>query len=494
MKFPNNFLWGGATAANQCEGAYNEGGKGLSIADVIARKMAGGQTTLAPESGKRKSPTEVTSEEIKAAINSTDTSLYPKRHGIDFYHHYKEDIALMAEMGFKVFRMSISWARIFPQNNGIPNEEGLKFYDDVFDELHKYGIEPLVTMSHYDMPLYITLDYNGWANHKVIDLFTKYVEIICTRYKNKVKYWLTFNELDGGKHHPFDATGLVEDRYDGKDFQTAVYQAIHHQLIASALAVKICHEIIPDAKVGCMTAYHPCYAYTTNPIDVLKAKKDMHSCVESTDIQVFGYYPAYLLNKLKKENIQLEITEKDKQILKEGTVDFVSFSYYSSKCSANETQKENDGDFYTFMKGLENPYLKSSQWGNPIDPLGLRIALIELYERYRKPLFIVENGLGAKDTVDADGKIHDDYRIAYLKDHLKAALAAIEEDGVELMGYTSWGCIDLISAGSNQISKRYGYIYVDLDDEGNGTYQRLRKDSFYWYKEVISSNGASLFE
>lgn len=494
MKFPDHFLWGGATAANQCEGAYDLGGKGISIADVISCKVANGQTTPMADLNKRKSPTEVTSEEIQAAINSTDTARYPKRHGIDFYHHYKEDIALFAQMGFKVFRMSISWARIFPKNDGVVNEEGLKFYDDVFDELHKYHIEPLVTMSHYDMPLYITLDYNGWANRKVIDLFEKYVRTICTRYQHKVKYWLTFNELDGGKHHPFDATGLVEDMYEGQNFQDAIYQAIHHQLLASALAVQICHEIIPDALVGCMTAYHPCYAATTNPIDILKAKEEMHSCVESTDVQVFGAYPAYFLNKLKKENIHITITEEDRDILKNGTVDFVSFSYYSSKCCAVRTDNENNGDFYTFMKGIENPYLKKSQWGNPIDPLGLRIALIELYERYHKPLFIVENGLGAKDTIAEDGKIHDDYRISYLKEHLNAALQAINEDGVELMGYTSWGCIDLISAGSNQISKRYGYIYVDLDDEGNGTYKRIIKDSFDWYKKVISTNGQSLFD
>lgn len=484
MKFPDHFLWGGATAANQCEGAYDEGGKGLSIADVIARK--------AGPYGKPMS--EMSSTDIEKAIHSTDTSMYPKRHGVDFYHHYKEDIALFAEMGFKVFRMSISWARIFPNNNLIPNEEGLAFYDKVFDELHKYNIEPLVTMSHYDMPLYIALDYNGWANRDVINLFETYVQTICKRYKNKVKYWLTFNELDGGKHHPFDATGLIEDCYDSKEsFTNAIYQAIHHQLIASAKAVKICHEIIPDSLVGCMTAYHPYYAYSTNPLDVIKAKVDMHNCVESTDVQVFGSYPQYLINRMKKENIQINIAEEDNQILKEGIVDFVSFSYYSSSCSVNEPDSNEKGDVYTFMNGIKNPYLKCSEWGNPIDPVGLRVAMIELYERYRKPLFIVENGLGAKDKV-VDGKIHDYYRIEYLKEHLKEALKGINEDGVELMGYTSWGCIDLISAGSSQISKRYGYIYVDIDDEGKGSYERIRKDSFYWYQKVIQTNGESLYD
>lgn len=493
MKFPENFLWGGATAANQCEGAYNEGGKGWSLADMIPRRVASGQTTMSDKMKNKMSPTEVSTNEILEAMASNDLSLYPKRHGIDFYHHYKEDIQLFAEMGFKVFRMSISWARIFPENNLIPNEEGLAFYDQVFDELKKHNIEPLVTMSHYDTPLYIAMEYQGWASREVIDLFTFYVRTICTRYKDKVKYWLTFNELDGGKHHPFDATGLIEDRFTGEDFKTAIYQAIHHQLVASAHAVKICHEIIPDAKVGCMTAYHPCYGYTCDPEDILQAKKDMHQCVESTDIQVFGYYPKYLLRRLEKENIHLNITKEDKKVLKEGTVDFVSFSYYSSKCSSSKPIEENNGDSYTFMKGIKNPYLQESEWGNPIDPTGLRIALIELYERYRLPLFIVENGIGAKDILE-DGQIHDPYRIHYLKEHLKAILLAIEEDGVDLMGYTSWGCIDLISAGSNQMSKRYGYIYVDIDDEGKGSYQRYRKDSFYWYQKVIATNGKSLFE
>ncbi len=492
MSFPKGFLWGGATAANQLEGAYNEGGKGFSLADTIKLRVKKDQTS-AITNGKMKSPTEVTTSEIEEALASTDMSSYPKRHGIDFYHHYKEDIKLFSEMGFKVFRMSISWARIYPKNDGKVNEEGLKFYDAVFDECKKYGIEPLVTMSHYDTPLYIALDYNGWASREVIDLFTTYVRTICTRYKDKVKYWLTFNELDGGKGHPYDATGLVEDRYQGDDFDSAIYQAIHHQLVASSLATQICHEIIPDSKVGCMTAYHPTYANTTNPLDILEAKKEMHSCVESTDVQVFGYYPKFLLKTMEEKNIHISMTKEDEEILKAGTVDFVSFSYYSSKVVSHQKMNEKEGDFYTFMKGIDNPYLQKSQWGNPIDPIGLRIALVELYERYHKPLFIVENGIGAKDEV-VDGKIHDDYRINYLKQHLIALHDAIEEDGVECLGYTSWGCIDLISAGSNQVSKRYGYIYVDLDDEGHGTYKRIPKDSFYWYQEVIATNGESLFK
>ena len=491
MRYPEGFLWGGATAANQCEGAYNEGGKGLSIADCIPRRMKAGATKMVmPLKGK--SPTEVGLDEIHQAMESTDLSLFPKRRGIDFYHHYKEDIALFAEMGFKCYRMSISWARIYPNNDLKVNEEGLQFYDQVFDELAKYNIEPLVTMSHYDIPLYICLDYHGWANRKVIDLFESYVETITTRYATKVKYWLTFNELDGGKGHPFDATGLVEEHYEGLDFDSAIYQAIHNQLVASARAVKITHRNIPGSLVGCMTAYHPTYTLTADPKDALEAMAEKQSCLESTDIQVFGFYPKYLLKKMEKKNIHIECTKQDEEDLKSGTVDFVSFSYYSSKvASVHGDIKE--GDFYTFMRGIENPYLEATAWGNPIDPTGLRISMVELYDRYRLPLFIVENGLGAKDVVE-DGKIHDGYRIEYLKRHLIAALEAIEEEGVELLGYTSWGCIDLISAGSNQIEKRYGYIYVDQDDEGNGTQQRIRKDSFYWYQKVIETNGESLFE
>ena len=481
-KFPEGFLWGGAVAANQYEGGWNEGGKGVSVSDCARHHLDVDVQDYAKQN-------EISTKEILEAMKSDDTSLYPKRHGSDGYHHYKEDIKLFAEMGFKVFRMSIAWSRIFPNGDDeFPNEEGLKFYDDVFDELLKYGIEPLVTMSHYEPPLNLVLKYDGWYSRKTVDFFEKYVKIICERYKNKVKYWLTFNEIDSIIRHPYTTGGLLKDRFEGKNFEEVCYQAMHHQFVASALATKICHEIIPDAKVGCMITKLTYYPLTCKPEDVLKAQQYMRNIYAYSDTQVFGEYPAYLLSYYKNRGINIVKEAGDDEIMKNYPVDFISFSYYMSSCVAEDESGVEKTAGNTVM-GIKNPYLKSSEWGWQIDPIGLRISMVDLYDRYRKPLFIVENGLGAKDILENDGKIHDEYRIAYYREHFKNMLAAIEEDGVELMGYTSWACIDLISESTKQISKRYGYIYVDIDDYGNGTYNRYRKDSFYWYKKVIKNNG-----
>lgn len=485
-KFPEGFLWGGATAANQYEGGWNEGGKGVSVSDCARHH-------LDIDVQNYKAHNSITSQDIEEALKSDDDSLYPKRHGSDGYHHYKEDIALFAQMGFKVYRMSIAWSRIFPNGDDKePNEEGLKFYDDVFDECLKYGIQPLVTMSHYEPPLNLVLNYNGWYSREVVDMFVKYVTTICTRYKDKVKYWLTFNEVDSMIRHPYTTGGLIEDRFPNQNFQEVIFQAMHHQFVASALATKICHEIIPDAKVGCMLTKLTYYPYTCKPEDVLKAQQDMRSTYCYSDTQVFGEYPAYLLSKFKNEGINIKMEAGDLEIMKQYPVDFVSFSYYSSSCVAMNTEGLNltAGNTITAIK---NPYIPSSDWGWQIDPIGLRVSLVDLYDRYRKPLFIVENGLGAKDEL-VNGTVEDDYRIEYFKAHFKEMLNAIELDGVDLMGYTSWGCIDLVSESTKQMSKRYGFIYVDADDYGQGTYKRYKKKSFDWYKHVIETNGACLFE
>ena len=485
-QFPQGFLWGGATAANQYEGGWNEGGKGVSVSDCARHHLDVDVQDYAKHNG-------ITTQEILDALNSNDESLYPKRHGSDGYHHYKEDIALMAEMGFKVFRLSIAWTRIFPTGEELePNEEGLKFYDDIFDECIKHGIEPLVTMSHYEPPINLVLNHDGWASREVIDMFVRFVEVICERYKNKVKYWLTFNEVDSMIRHPYTTGALVEDRFPGKNFQEVIFQAMHHQFVASALATKICHEKIPGSKVGCMLTKLTYYPYTCKPEDVLQAQQDMRSTYCYSDTQVFGEYPAYLLSKFKNENINIKMEADDLEIMKKYPVDFVSFSYYSSSCVA----KQSDGLKKTAantMTAIKNPHIPSSDWGWQIDPIGLRVSCVDLYDRYRKPLFIVENGLGAKDEL-VNGEIIDDYRIEYHREHFKELLNAIEIDGVEVMGYTSWGCIDLVSESTKQMSKRYGFIYVDADDHGNGTYKRLRKKSFHWYKKVIESNGAYLYE
>ncbi len=485
--FPEGFLWGGATAANQVEGGWKEGGKGISVSDCARSHLDVDVTDYHAQN-------KVTTEDVEKALATDDEVYYPKRHGADFYHHYKEDIKMFAEMGFKVYRLSIAWSRIFPNaDDPEPNEEGLQFYDNVFDECLKYGIEPLVTMSHYEPPINLVLKYNGWYNRKTIDMFVRFVETICKRYKDKVKYWLTFNEVDSMIRHPFTTGGLIEDRFPGKNFEEVIFQAMHHQFVASALATKICHEIIPGSKVGCMLTKLTYYPYTCKPEDVLTMQQSMRSTYCYSDTQVFGEYPAYLLARFRNKGIHIVKETGDDEIMKAYPVDFVSFSYYHSSCVAADTTNLEQAAGNT-ITAVKNPYVPSSDWGWQIDPIGLRISMVDLYDRYRKPLFIVENGLGAKDVVKEDGTIDDQYRIDYLKAHMKAILDAIEYDGVECMGYTSWGCIDLVSESTKQMSKRYGYIYVDCDDYGNGTYKRIPKKSFYWYKDVIASNGASLFD
>ncbi|MBW4851044.1 glycoside hydrolase family 1 protein [Bacillus safensis] len=480
--FSDNFLWGGATAANQIEGAYLEGGKGLSTSDFAAYKDPYAQ-------GKVNNFTfDVSSAELNKYKENPDAFDFPKRRGIDFYHRYEEDIALFAEMGFKVFRLSISWARIFPTGlEDKPNEEGLAFYDKVFDECAKYGIEPLVTMSHYEMPITLTEKYNGWMSRELVPLFEKYARAILERYKNKVKYWITFNEMNMNLNSLYTGAGILEDLVDHK--LQAAYQASHHQFVASALTVKAAKEIIPDVQIGCMINQIEAYAKTTKPEDQLQAVKSNQLNMFYPDVQARGEYPTYMVKYFADNQIKLDIEEQDEQILKEGTVDFVAISYYMSHVAeAREDAAELAG---TFDSPIKNEHLELSQWDWPIDPMGLRISLIKLYDRYQKPLFVCENGLGARDTLTQDGKIHDDYRIDYLKKHIEQMKEAVKE-GVDLMGYTPWGCIDLISCGTSQMTKRYGLIYVDQDDLGNGTLNRYRKDSFFWYKNVIASNGEDL--
>ena len=479
-QFPEGFLWGGATAANQYEGGWDQGGKGISVSDCARHH-------LQDDVQDYKKQNHITTEEILEALKTKDTSLYPKRHGSEGYSHMKEDIALFAEMGFKVFRFSIAWTRIFPNGDDLtPNEEGLKFYDDMINECKKYNIEPLITMSHYEPPINLVLNYDGWASREVVDMFVRFVEVITDRYIDRVKYWLTFNEVDSMIRHPYTTGALVEDRFEGRNFQEVIFQAMHHQFVASALATKIVHEKIADALVGCMLTKLTYYPYTCKPEDVLQAQQDMRSTYCYSDTQVHGEYPAYLLSKFKNEGINIKMEADDLRIMKDYPVDFVSFSYYSSSCVAKEDKGLKKTAANT-MTAIKNPHIPASDWGWQIDPIGLRVSCVDLYDRYRKPLFIVENGLGAKDVL-VDGYVDDQYRIDYFDAHFREMLNAIEEDGVELMGYTSWGCIDLVSESTKQMSKRYGFIYVDADDLGNGTYKRYKKKSFDYYKHVIETN------
>ena len=472
--FPKDFLWGGATAANQCEGAYDVDGRGLANVDVVPV----GPDRFPIIAGQRK------------MFDFEEGYFYPAKESIDFYHHYKEDIALFAEMGFKTYRMSIGWSRIFPNGDDEEaNEAGLAFYDKVFDELNKYGIEPLVTLSHYEFPIGLVTKYGGWKNRQIIDCFVHYAETVFKRYKDKVKYWLTFNEINIIGMTGYLSGGLLFE--DGKLHLQDMYQAAHHQFVASALATKLAHEINPDFKVGCMLARMQTYPATWNPEDVMEDIKKDHENLFFSDVQVRGKYPSYTKRFFKENHIQLEIVDGDLEILEKYPVDFMSFSYYMSSIARKQKSGQETGG--NLILSEPNPYMEASDWGWQINPIGLRITLNNLYDRYQIPLMVVENGLGALDKVEADGSIHDDYRIAYLKSHVQAMYEAIE-DGVDLIGYTWWGSTDLVSASTSEMSKRYGFVYVDADDQGKGSFNRSRKDSFYFYKELIASRGASALE
>ena len=477
MAFPKGFLWGGACAANQFEGAWDVDGKGPSVPDMCTN-------------GSHTTPKWVTT-----AIRPD--KLYPSHEAIDFYHHYEGDIALFAEMGFKVFRTSINWTRIYPTGEEeTPNEAGLAFYDKVFDCCKKYGIEPLVTISHYELPYALVEKYNGWADRRLVDCYVRYCKTIFERYKDKVKYWLTFNEINMGALPAGNlmALGLVQG-YEGPrtgipDNEGLRFQALHHQFVASAKAVAFAHEHYPQFQMGDMNIFAAFYPLTCDPDDVL-ACQQRNQMVNwfCSDIQVRGEYPHYARRYFAERGIEIKTEPGDEEILRKGTVDFYTFSYYMSNCiTTHETGAQVSGNG---LGGEKNPYLKASDWGWQIDPKGLRWSLNEIYDRYRIPLMVVENGLGAFDKLEADGTIHDPYRIDYLRQHIQQMAEAVK-DGVDLRGYTTWGPIDLVSAGTGEMAKRYGFIYVDKYDDGTGDLTRRRKDSFYWYKKVIATNGEDL--
>ena len=467
--FPDGFLWGGALAANQVEGAYDQGGKGLSIQDVMPRGI------LAPRTDAP------TPDNLKLG-------------GIDFYHRYADDIALLAEMGFTTFRFSIAWSRIFPDGDEqTPNEEGLAFYDRVLDELERHGIEPLVTMSHYETPLHLAETYDGWTDRRMIGFFERYARTLLKRYGSRVRYWLTFNEINSVLHAPLLSGGITtpKEHLSRRD----LYTAVHNELVASASATRIAREVAPGVQIGCMVIAVPVYPLSPDPRDVLAAQQADHANLAFSDVHVRGVYPGYFLRTLREQGLSLAdlgATEEDLALLREDTVDFVSFSYYMSVCeTATRPRQTGQGNI---VGGVPNPTLPASQWGWQIDPVGLRVVLNQFWDRWNKPLFIVENGLGARDElVEVDGvmTVDDGYRIDYLNDHLVQVAEAIA-DGVHVLGYTTWGCIDCVSATTAQMSKRYGFVYVDRHDDGSGSLRRYRKRSFDWYRKVIASNGASL--
>lgn len=470
-KFPKDFLWGGAIAANQAEGAWLEGGRGASNIDMLPL-------------GEKRLPVKL--GEISHPILE-ESEFYPSHQGIDFYHRYEQDIALLAEMGLKIFRTSISWSRLFPKGDeSEPNKEGIAYYRQMFAECKKYDMELLVTLGHFDVPMGLVEKYGSWRDRKMISFFERYARTCFDEFGDDVKYWITFNEINIILHSPFSGAGL--DFQTGENKAQVIYQAAHHMLLASSLAVKAAHKLDKDLQIGCMIAGGAFYPYSCKPEDVWQALQDEQMNTFFTDIQARGYYPSYTQRIFREKNIELKMEVGDEDILKH-TVDFVSFSYYASRCSVAsfDDLEVNAGNV---VKSVKNPYLKTSQWGWAVDPLGLRITMNQIYDRYQKPIFIVENGLGASDKI-VDGKINDDYRIAYLKEHIKAMADGIS-DGIPLMGYIVWGVIDLVAASTGEMSKRYGMIYVDRKNDGSGSLARMKKKSFDWYKSVIASNGNDL--
>ncbi|WP_413507133.1 6-phospho-beta-glucosidase [Serratia proteamaculans] len=475
QQLPKDFLWGGAVAAHQVEGGWDQGGKGPSIADVLSGGAHGVDRVMTD--------------------GVLESYRYPNHEAVDFYGRYKQDIALFAEMGFKCFRTSIAWTRIFPKGDELePNEAGLQFYDDLFDELLKYNIQPVITLSHFEMPYHLVKEYGGWKNRQVVDFFVRFSEVVLRRYQHKVKYWMTFNEINNQSNYQYPlfgycCSGVVYS--EEQNPEQTLYQVLHHQFVASAQVVKLGHQINPEFKIGCMLACVPFYPFSCKPDDVMYSVEAMHQRYLYTDVQVRGYYPSYLLRDWQRKGLQIEMQPQDEQTLREGCADYIGFSYYMSNALQADAVSSSD-PMFGFPGNVPNPHVKASDWGWQIDPVGLRYSLNVLYERYQKPLFIVENGFGAFDKVEADGQINDDYRIDYLSAHIEQMKKAVIEDGVDLIGYTPWGCIDCVSFTTGEYGKRYGFIYVDKHDDGTGTLERSRKKSFDWYRSVIASNGEQL--
>ena len=495
-KFPENFLWGGATSAAQIEGGRCFDGKGLSHLDYVYYR------------GPKIPCNFMLKKDLEMAKAREAELNFPNRRGIDFYHRYKEDIALLAEMGFRSFRMSISWTRLFPTGKEEkPCEEGVQFYHNVFRELHKYNIEPLVTMIHYELPIGFVDEFGGWESPEIIPYCVKYLKFLIDEYKDEVKYWLTFNEINMVTAVPWLGGGIILDRNEEfempKDFRpfapmpekmaerwnNASHQALHHQFIASAMVVKYAHDTAPGCLIGNMFNLHHLYPETSAPADAYRAHEETEYNMFFCDVMARGYYPEWIKSYYRRNNINIRYVDNYEEILAEGKVDFISLSYYLSSIVTDDPERQER--IGSFIRRLQNPHLETSEFGWQVDPTALRISLNELRDRFNLPIYIVENGIGAFETLTEDKTVHDDYRIAYLRSHIEAIAEAID-DGVDVMGYTPWGCIDLVSCSLVSMSKRYGFVYVDADDEGNGTYDRYRKDSFYWYRKVIASNGEDL--
>ena len=477
--FKKDFLWGGAVAANQCEGAWKEGGKGISVPDVDWHNPN------LKRGGKRDEDSEMTSQRLQELLKINEDWQFPKRQGIDFYHTYKQDLGYMKELGLKCFRTSINWARIYPNGDDEkPNEDGLKFYDDLINTIIEDGMEPIITLFHYELPLNLVRKYGGWRDRRVIDFFVRFCKTCFERYHSKVKYWILINQINLIYVEAFNSLGILVDQVD--NVEQAKYQCVHHQFVACSLATKEARKIDSNMLMGVMISDHNCYAETAKPEDVFYTyQKNQMSQFFYTDVRIRGEYPGYALRFFNDKNFKIEMTDDDLKAIKEYTADYMAISYYYTRL--NSYEKNNNG----LNDISRNPLLKASIWGWSVDPLGLRNSLNVYYDRYQLPLMIAENGLGALDELTEDNKVHDDYRIDYLREHIKAMKEAVK-DGVDLFAYCPWGPFDIVSCTTNEMSKRYGFVYVDINDDGSGSRKRFKKDSFDWYKKVIETNGEEL--
>ena len=469
-----DFLWGGSIAAHQCEGAWREGGKGTAIMDLVT-------------SGSHEVPREICKE-------IEDGKYYPSHKGIDFYHRYREDIGLFAQMGFKALRISVDWSRIYPLGDEeTPNEEGIRYYTDVVDELRRHGIEPIITLYHFELPYHLVTEYGSWTNRKGIDFYLRYCGTMFKALKGKVRYWVTFNEMNhidpatqASDIFTYMIAGLKFSEME--DPARTLATVGYNMTVAGVKAVELGHRIDPENQIGCVFGLQPVYAYDCRPGNAFRAFQEMYRDFYQADAMCMGCFPRYKRKEYEKMGIFLDGVEEDAESFKNGVIDFIGVNYYSSSVGHHDGE---DGE-ETLFGGIQNPYLKQSRWGWAIDPEGLRYLLNAVYRKYGKPLIVTENGLGAVDTLKEDGTVDDSYRIEYLRLHLEQLKLAVEEDDVGCFGYLMWGPIDLVSATTGEMKKRYGFIYVDQDDDGSGSGTRHAKESFYWFKETIGSNGGNL--
>lgn len=469
-------LYGGATANSQYEGGFGVSGKGMDTQDC--------RPYLKRTSNATTSTRLLTQENINYAKTETDNKKFPFRTASKGYEFWEEDIELIKELGLHVYRLSISWARLYPQGDEEePNQEGIAYYDKIIKKVHEAGIKIFLTMNHFCYPLHLIESYGGWTNRKLIDFYLRYAKTVFENWGEYIDFYLPFNEINAGYFSPFNGVGLIREEDKPYD-QSKIFLSLHHQFVASAKVIELGHKMV-RGQFGCMAACFCYYPYSCKPEDNLKYVKDEEVYQWFfLDVLSRGIYPSYMNRFFKENNISFEVTEEDLRLLRENPADFVSFSYYQSCVVSTDEREMTAGNLVVTTK---NPYLKATDWGWQIDPIGLRITLNKVYDRYQKPLFISENGLGYKDVLEDDGTIHDSYRIDYLKTHFEQIDEAIL-DGVDLLGYIMWGIIDIVSAGSCEMEKRYGVVYVNADNEGNGDYKRIKKESFAWYQKFLEEH------